>query len=126
MGVDVELEEEGMAFWSRADYAREGVRRVTRDLSPSASHITYLILRLTISKIPSLAAALLQPSSPSGCASVAIAAGHIINGALLSKPRILRFIFTSDTFLRILGRSMTLRMSSRFFVHVTKSVAAEE
>lgn len=44
---------------------------------------------LTHWMMPSLAAARLSASSPSGCASLAMAAGEIKNGALLSKPRIL-------------------------------------
>lgn len=126
VGVDVELEEEGVARRSGGDDAREGVRGVAGDLE-NVSQLSHLgDLELTISKIPSLAAALLHPSSPSGCANVAMAAGHMMKGALLSSPRIFRSILTLETFLKILGRSMTRLISSRFLFTVTRSVAADE
>lgn len=126
VGVDVELEEEGMAGRSGGDDARKGIGGVARDLEDVSKLFHPNSSKLTISKIPSLAAALLHPSSPSGCASVAMAAGHMMKGALLSSPKILRSILTLETFLKILGRSMTRLTSSRFLFKVMRSVAADE
>lgn len=55
-----------------------------------------------------------------------MAAGHMMKGALLSSPRILRSMLTPETSLKILGRSMTRLTSSRFLLTVTRSVAADE
>lgn len=126
VGVDVELKEEGMAGRSGGDDTGKGVGGVARDLEDVSKLSHPGGSKLTISKIPSLAAALLHPSSPSGCAKVAMAAGHMMKGALLSSPRILRSILTLETFLKILGRSMTRLISSRFLFTVMRSVAADE
>lgn len=89
-------------------------------------HYVQRKLLLTIWMMPSFAAPRLRASSPSGCTSLAMAAGEIKNGAELSKPRMLVLKSTWETFLRILGLIMILLVSSLFFVCVIRSVAAEE
>ena len=59
--------------------------------------------------IPSVAQPLTKASSPSGCASLAIAAGLTKNGADVETPSIERWVFVSATSRMTRGRSMILR-----------------
>jgi len=58
---------------------------------------------------PSLAQPLANASSPSGWASLAMAAGLTKKGAVLETPNIERWVFTSVTFRMTRGRSIILR-----------------
>ena len=75
---------------------------------------------------PSLAQPLAKASSPSGWASLAMAAGLMKKGAELEQPKIERRVSTFATLRITRGRSMIRLYMFEFHRCVTRSVAAEE
>jgi len=76
--------------------------------------------------IPCSPHALAMAISPSGCASLAMAAGLTKKGALESRPRIFLLVRTSLTLRSTRGRSIRRLCTSALARSVTRSVAADE
>ena len=76
--------------------------------------------------MPNFSAPLASANSPSGCASLAIAAGLMKKGIFTSWPRMLVLVSMCLMFLSNLGRNHILSNMLLFASRVTRFVAAEE